>query len=93
MRKWVEVGCNIPHAVPKNNAVHPVLHYFTEDKPKTDRGAVIETRCKQREGREEKKVKKKTKTWAGRQAENPGSNERQITSRVTQFIFQTPLHG
>lgn len=67
MRKWVEVGCNIPHAVLRNNAVFPVFHLFHEDKPKTDRGAVIETRCQQREkGR--KKVKKETrKTRAGRQ--------------------------
>lgn len=62
--------------------------YFTEDKPKTDRGAVIETRCKQREKGRKKKVKKATKTRAGRKAENPGSNKRQITFRVTQFIFQ-----
>lgn len=28
--------------------------YFTDDKPQTDGGAVIETRCKQRERRKEK---------------------------------------
>lgn len=40
--------------------------YFTEDKSKTDRGAVIEARCKQREkGKGEKK--KETKTRTGRQ--------------------------
>lgn len=36
----------------------------------------------------EKKVKKKTKTRAGRQVENLASNKQEITSTVTQFIFQ-----
>ncbi len=41
--------------------------YFTEDKAKTDRGAVIETRCKQREKGRKKKSKESNKD-KGREA-------------------------
>lgn len=58
--------------------------YFTDDKPQTDGGAVIETRCKQRERRKEKKQRQ----GRGGKAESPGGNKQQITSRVTHFIFQ-----
>lgn len=63
--------------------------YFTGDKPQTARGAVIETRCQQRK----KTNLRETKTRAGREVKNPGSNKHQITSRVTHFIFQMQSMG
>ncbi len=41
----------------------------------------------------ENKVKKETKTRAGRQVKNLGSNKLQITSTVTHFIFQMRSMG
>lgn len=47
-----------------------VYMYFTKDKPKTDRGAVIESRCKQRKKWSKKhKEREERKTRAGRQVE------------------------
>lgn len=66
------------------------LVYFTKDKPKANRGAVIENRCKQRE---EKKSKER-KSDKGREAlAKSSSNKQQITSRVTHFVFPKKLHG